>query len=85
MILDLFTTGGLPNLIDWRCNAAAQSRSFTIVRMEAVLTEYAAGLAPEVQAHLASLLRELIAAAQETGVPFPVLRLIKELPSSPYR
>jgi hypothetical protein len=86
----LFTTfhqGGIPGLIDWRCQVAPQTAQHVLVqqRLAQAVGWQLAALQPRHRQEIIRLVAAVAAACQETGVQLPIARLLHYYPSSRYR
>jgi hypothetical protein len=86
-LFEAFHRGGLPALIDWRCQTAPQTAQRVLVqqRLAQAVVQHLAALQPHHRQEIIRLVEALAAACQETGVHLPLPRLLSEYPSSRYR
>ncbi|HEX6291730.1 MAG TPA: hypothetical protein VFZ66_21270 [Herpetosiphonaceae bacterium] len=82
-----FVQGGLYELIDWRCTAPSHTTQATIYeqRIRRAIEEHLGALKPAAQHVIVTMLEHLAVAIEEARIPFPLTRLLREQPSSPFR
>lgn len=82
-----FVQGGLYELIDWRCAAPSHTTQATIYeqRIRHAIEEHLGALKPAAQHVIITMVEHLAAAIDEARIPFPLTRLLREQPSSPFR
>jgi hypothetical protein len=86
-LFERYYLGGIPLLIDWRCNAPAQTAQQALVqqRLAQTVKQQLAALQPHHHQHIIRLIEALSAACHTTNVHLPIVRLLNDPPSSYYR
>lgn len=85
-LLEYVISGGLPAIIDWRCGTSGSVGGDVRSRqIQNVLQTHFGALTASTQATMLTTLYQIQDAISETGIAFPLLRLLDEYPSSRYR
>jgi hypothetical protein len=76
---------GLIGLIDWRTQGNEVTQSVLRERLQRTIKKHLSALQPDVLQEIENSLWQVQEAIIESGIPFPLMRLLQENPSSPYR
>lgn len=85
-LLNAIVQHGLPAIIDWRGELHKSTATATLKqRLHHAIQKHLSALQPDVLRELEQSLGHVQDAIIQCGIPFPLLRLLQEYPSSPYR